>query len=347
MVVVDRLSKHASFIPTTTRLTAEGFADLFVFHVVSRFGLPDSMIADRDPRWTSDFWRAVSAAIKTKMSLSSSHHPQHDGQTEIVNRQLETMLRAYVAKDHSDWSDWLKILEFAYNSSIHSSTGVMPFLLLYGFEPKAPLDFLLPKGTVPQSEYGMSKASSEYLEKLQIHRENARLAIARAQEEQSKQHNKGRRDAPEFRVGSRVLINPHSLEWVESKGEGAKLVQHWIGPLEVLQKINPRTYRLQLDDRYPGFPVFNLDHLKPYKESPEEFGARSLMADTRDNKLATKEYEVEKIVGDRYDNRRKTRMWLVRWKDYGAQFDTWQTHKDLRNTPEMIKEYPKSKGKRA
>lgn len=87
--------------------------------------------------------------------------------------------------------------------------------------------------------------------------------------------------------------------------------------------------------------------MKAYKESPEEFGARSLMADTRDNKLATEEYEVEKIVGDRYDKRRKTWMWLVRWKDYGAQFDTWQTHRDLRNAPEMLKEYLKSKGKRA
>ena len=74
-VVVDRLSKHASFIPTTSGLTAQGFAELFVKYIVSRFGLPDSIIADRDPRWTSDFWTAVAAAIKTKMSLSSLHHP--------------------------------------------------------------------------------------------------------------------------------------------------------------------------------------------------------------------------------------------------------------------------------
>jgi hypothetical protein len=78
-VVVDRLSEHASFIPMTSGLTAQGFAELFVEHIISRFGLPDSILADRDPRWTSEFWKAVAAAIGTKMSLSSSHHPQHDG----------------------------------------------------------------------------------------------------------------------------------------------------------------------------------------------------------------------------------------------------------------------------
>jgi hypothetical protein len=343
MVVIDRLSKHATFVPTTSGLTAEGFADLFVHHIVSRFGIPDDVIADRDPHWTSDFWRAVSAAIKTKMLLSSSHHPQHDGQTEIVNRQLETMLCAYVSQDRSDWADWLKILEFAYNSSVHTSTGVTPFLLLYGFEPKAPLDFLLPKNIAAKMTYSMSKKSSEYLEKLQIHRENARVSIALAQEEQAKYYNRGRREVPEFKIGSKVLINPHSLEWVELKGEGAKLVQRWIGPFEVLQKINPRTYRLRLDDRYPGYPVFNLDHLKPYKESPEEIGKRLTMQGTRLNKLAAEEYEVERIVGDRYDKRRRQPTWLVRWKGYGPQFDTWQTRKDLRNAPEMLKEYAKSK----
>jgi hypothetical protein len=343
LVVVDRLSKHASFIPTTSGLTAQGFAELFVNHIASRFGLPDSIIADRDPRWTSDFWTTVAALIKTKMSLSSAHHPQHDGQTENVNRQLETMLRAYVSKDRDDWADWLKLLEFAYNSNIHASTGTTPFLLLYGFEPKTPLDFLLPKDRSSSSgTYGMRKDVSDYLENLQVHRENARLAIARAQHDQAKFYNRGRREIPEFKVGSRVLINPHSLEWVESKGEGAKLVQRWIGPFEVLQKINPRTYRLRLNDKYPGFPVFNLDHLKPYRETLDEFGKRITMTDTRENRIETEEYEVEKIVGKKYDKRRKQDMWLVRWKGYGPQFDTWQTRKDLRNAPEMLRAFAKS-----
>jgi hypothetical protein len=115
LVIVCRLTKHAQFILTTTGLDAEGFAKLFVKFVVCRFGLPTSIISDRDPRWTSDFWKAVVKFLKTRMALSSSHHPQHDGQTEIVNKQLEVMLRAYTAGAWDSWAEWLHLLEFAYN----------------------------------------------------------------------------------------------------------------------------------------------------------------------------------------------------------------------------------------
>jgi hypothetical protein len=186
----------------------------------------------------------------------------------------------------------------------------------------------------------MRKETSAYLENLQVHRENARLAIARSQDEQAKYFNRGRRDVPEFKVGAKVLVNPHSLEWIESKGEGAKLVQRWIGPFEVLQKINPKTYRLRLDDRYPGFPIFNYDHLKPYTEAADsEENPRLRMADPRSNALASEEYEVEKIIGKRYDKSRRQNLWLVRWKNYGPQYDSWQTKKDLRNAPEMIRAF--------
>jgi hypothetical protein len=137
-----------------------------------------------------------------------------------------------------------------------------------------------------------------------------------------------------------VLINPHSLKWIESKGEGAKLIQRWIGPFEVLQKINPKTYRLRLDDRYPGFPIFNYDHLKPYTEAKDsEENPRLQLPDSRSNALASKEYEVEKIIGKRYDKSRRQYMWLVRWRNYGPQYDSWQTKRDLRNAPEMVRAF--------
>ncbi len=106
--------------------------------------------------------------------------------------------------------------------------------------------------------------SRKFLNDIQIHQKSARLTIAKAQETRSKYYNKGHKKAPELELGSLVLDNPHSLEWKESRGKGAKLIQRWLGPFKVLEKINPKFYRLRLSDKYPSFPVFNIEHLKEY-----------------------------------------------------------------------------------
>ena len=73
------------------------------------------------------------------LNLSTTDHPQTDGQTERVNQVLEDMLRAYVSKHQSNWEDYLPILEFAYNSAKHVTTGFSPFMLMYGFQPRSPI----------------------------------------------------------------------------------------------------------------------------------------------------------------------------------------------------------------
>lgn len=339
LVVVDRLSKHAQFIPTTTGLNAKGFAALFVKHVACRFGLPSSVICDRDPCWTSDFWREVAKLMRTEMLLSSSHHPQHDGQTEIVNRQLEIMLRAYVADDRSSWAEWLPYLEHAYNAHSHASTGATPYYLLYGFEPRSPLDAI----DTASSAVPRTSDVEAFVKNLHMHRESARRAIARAQVKQAHSYNKGRRPV-DFAPGDLVLVNPHTLEWVESRGEGAKLVQRWIGPFEVQQRINPNTYRLRLPDNYPGSPVFNVQHLKRYVQSDSEFGERTKMADSRALKPASEEYEVESIIGHRYDKKKRTMLYLVRWVGHSPLHDLWLTARDLRNAPDLLFKYRKRHG---
>lgn len=342
LVIVDRLTKHAQFIPTTTGLNTEGFATLFIKHVACKFGLPSNIICDRDSRWTSEFWRHVARKLHTGLLISLAHHPQHDGQTEIVNKQLETMLRAYVAEDKKSWALWVPLLEHAYNRRVHASTGSSPYLLLLGYEPRSPLDFLN-----PANEEGAGSRrhpqGDQFLNTLRMHRENARRAIARAQVKQARSYNKGRK-AMIFQVGDWVLVNPHSLEWVESKGEGIKLVQRWIGPFEIQQRIGEDTYRLRLGDNYPGNPVFNLQHLKRYVDSPREFGSRTKLPETRVLKPATKEYEVEKIIGHKYNKGKKSIVYLVRWAGFDPSHDTWLTPRDLRNAPDLLQDYRREAG---
>src|SRR5260370_4523536 len=122
LVVLDKLTKYALYIPTVTTLSQEGFASLFVQQVVQRFGLPLEMIADRDACWAKSFWASIAEHLHLWVLLSTSHHPQHDGQMECQNQTLEIALHAYVAGSKAKWAKWLPALLFAYNSTLHSST---------------------------------------------------------------------------------------------------------------------------------------------------------------------------------------------------------------------------------
>ena len=75
--------------------------------------------------------------------FSTTCHPQIDGQTEVVNRTLSTLLRSIIQKNLKNWEDCLPFIEFLYNRSVHSTTNFSPYEIVFGFNPLTPLDFLL------------------------------------------------------------------------------------------------------------------------------------------------------------------------------------------------------------
>ena len=333
LVIVDKLTKFAIIIPTHSTLSQEGFAKLFVEKVVDVYGLPEVIISDRDKRWATIFWKSVVANYGSVMALSSAHHPQTDGQTEILNATIEQMLRAYVSSDKETWANWLSVLAYSYNSSVHSSTKYSPNFLLMGYNPRISTGAIVPEIDPPQRPFLPSQSAEDFVETLEMHRTFAKDAIALAQDRQAKAYDKKRRPVQTMEVGEYALVNLHSLELVDVEGTGKKLVQRMIGPFEVVEKINPQVYRLRLPDTYPMHPVFNIDHLKKYNPSPNEFGERTELPPTRDLK-ASKEYEVEAILGHRLTGKKKAnrRMYLIRWKGYGPADDSWVSEYDLRNS---------------
>jgi hypothetical protein len=145
-VVVDKLTKLTHIIPTVDTLDAPQFADLFFKEVWRLHGLPTKIISDRDKLFISDFWRRLCSLLHIHPALSSSYHPQTDGQTERVNRVIEEVLRAYVSRDLSDWDLHLPAVEFAINDSCHEVTKSTPFYLTYGIHPRTPLTYHLQTG---------------------------------------------------------------------------------------------------------------------------------------------------------------------------------------------------------
>jgi hypothetical protein len=341
LVIVDKLTKYAIIVPTHDGLTQEGFARIFVERVANVYGLPERIIADQDKRWSTVFWRSVVEYYGSVMALSSSHHPQTDGQTEVLNSLIEQMLRAYVASDRTSWARWLSEASRAYNSSVHGSTGYSPDFLLMGYQPRGAASFLVPETDPAKRPFLPSQKAEEYIAVMERHRQSARDALALAQERQARAYNKGRRPVEEFKPGYLALINPHTLKLVDVKGTGKKLVQKTIGPFEVMEKINPLVYRLCLPDNYPMHSIFNLAHLRKYHVSDPRWGERSTLPPTRDFLNASEEYEVGVILGHRLTKRKdgNRRMYLVRWRGYEPSEDSWVSDYSLRNAPEILRDY--------
>src|SRR5436190_13075011 len=255
-VVVDRFSKMAHFIPCHKTDDAMHIADLFFKDIVRLHGMPRTIISDRDAKFLSYFWKALWRKLGTKLLFSTTCHPQTDGQTEVVNRTLSTLLRAIIQKNIKTWEECLPHVEFAYNRSVHSATQFSPFEVVYDFNPLTPLDLTL----LPMSERvnldGQKKA--EIVKK--IH-EKARLNIERRTDQYVKHANKGR---------NKVIFEPGDWVWLHMRKERfpvqrrSKLLSRGDGPFQVLERINDNAYKLDLPGEYNVSATFNVADLSPF-----------------------------------------------------------------------------------
>ena len=132
MVVVDKFSKYAHFVPLSHPFTALKVALQYMEHVFKLHGLPEAIVSDRDKVFTSNLWQELFRLAGTELRMSSAYHPQSDGQTERVNQCLEGYLRCFVHSCPTKWKEWLALAEFWYNTSYHTSLNKTPFDVLYG-----------------------------------------------------------------------------------------------------------------------------------------------------------------------------------------------------------------------
>jgi hypothetical protein len=131
LVVVDKLSKYAHFILVVHPYTATKIAQIFIANIFKLHGMPSFIVSDRDPLFTSLFWKELFKLHGTKLKFSSPYHPQTDGQTEIVNKCVEQYLWCF----SGEWSCWLPLAEWWYNTNIHASTKLSPFEAVYRYPP--------------------------------------------------------------------------------------------------------------------------------------------------------------------------------------------------------------------
>ncbi|GJX86205.1 RNA-directed DNA polymerase [Tanacetum coccineum] len=140
MVVVDKFSKMAHFVPCNKTFDASKVACSFLQEIVRLHGVPKTITSDRDVKFMGHFWRTLWRKLGTKLQFSSSHHPQINGQTEVVNRRLGNLLRSLVGETPRQWNLVLPQAEFAYNRSQNRTTGKTPFEVVNGVTLITPLD---------------------------------------------------------------------------------------------------------------------------------------------------------------------------------------------------------------
>ncbi|GJT98394.1 DNA/RNA polymerases superfamily protein [Tanacetum coccineum] len=138
-VVVDRLTKSAHFLPIRKDYPVSKLAEMFQQEIVRLHGTPSAIVSDRDPRFTSRFWKGLQKAWGTRLKFSTAFHPETDGQSERTIQTLEDMLRSCALEWAGNWDDYICLVEFAYNNSWHASIKCAPFEMLYGRKCRAPI----------------------------------------------------------------------------------------------------------------------------------------------------------------------------------------------------------------
>jgi len=266
--------------------------------------------------------------IQTKLLMA--YHPQTDGQMERINQELEQYLRVFIDHRQEQWLDWLGTAEFTYNNKIHTATKISPFKANYGQDPRMVFE---------EKRKGKYEVAEKFVKRMKKIQEEAKAALGKAQEEIKKFTNRRRREEEEYRVGDIVLLNTKDLKWQMKGRRSEKLTERFVGPYKVKGIVSSNAIELELPKSIRIHPVVNMSRVQLYK--PQVEGQKKTPP-----KLVIiegeKEFKVEKIINKR--TVRGKEKFLVRWKGYTAEEDTWESRENLENAKELVEEYKKIYG---
>jgi transposase InsO family protein len=229
LVVIDRLSKESISIPCYKTTTAEEMASLFIYHVWRYFGPPDSIISDRGPQFISAFWTEFCRLLGIKLKRSTAHHPQTDGQTEIMNQYLEQRLRPFVNYYQDNWSELLPMMDYAQLTLPHSSIGMSPFEARNGFKARTSFDWTTTESSAPELN---SDRARQRVRLIQDSWKLARDMMARSQAKMIKSANAHRREV-DFDVEDYVWLD---TKYWNTARPNPKLDNNNAGPFKIIAK---------------------------------------------------------------------------------------------------------------
>ncbi|GJS28932.1 reverse transcriptase domain-containing protein [Tanacetum coccineum] len=299
-VIVDRLTKSAHFLPMREDYKMERLARLYLNEIVARHGVPSSIISDRDSRFTSRFWQSMQEVLGTRLDMSMTYHPQTDGQSELTIQTLEDMLRACVLDFGESWDVYLPLVEFSYKNSYHSSVRCASFEASYGRKCRSPIMW------------------AEIKDRLKAARDHQKIYADK------------RRKPLEFSVGDYVLLKVSPWKGVVRFGKKGKLAPRFVRPFEIIEKVGPVSYRLDLPEELNGVhDTFHVSNLKKCLADPtQKVPLDEIQVDA---KLNFVEEHVE-ILEREFKKLKRSRIaiFMVWWNSKRSPEFTWEREDQMK-----------------
>ena len=338
MSVTDKFSRKVTLIPGKSIFNAEDWAIRFLRRLQKiDWGLPKQIISDRDRKFLSDFWKTLFSKLGVKLLYSTAYHPQTDGSSERTNQTIEIALRFWMSTldNVAEWPRTIPAIQAAYNNSVSAPLGKSPNEVASGFSLNQPLD--------------LGAYEKELLPK-HVARLEAADAIAFAQMN-SKFHYDRKHQPQFFRRGDYALLRLHRGYNIPTTAlTGRKYGLQFVGPFKVLERVGRLAYLLDIPDSWKVYPVFTVAQLEPVPDPqadpyastrpvprPDEPPSVFVEGDTEHYKS----YYLDRILNKRIikKGRGYATEYLVKWKGYGPEHDTWRNVKTLKDAMDLVQDY--------
>ncbi|MCO5571382.1 hypothetical protein L7F22_025122 [Adiantum nelumboides] len=261
-----------------------------------------------------------------RLQFSSSFHPQTDGQSEIANSVVLDLLKSYISDQKTQWKRCLPLVEFAYNNTIHSSTGKAPFEIVEGVRKVPP--FLSTKDKILEA--------NEYTRDLDTDFAKVRETLQKSQERQKKAADLHRHDS-KLKENDWVLLRFDKARLRQKKGK-EELSMRYYGPFQITEQINDISFRLRLPDTWKIHNVFHVNPWKTFGDVPDD-GEPDEQPEVEANEeiLVPEQVLAHKVTKKKKGKARK--RFLIEFKNFPAFDAKWMEEEDLADTPQILKLY--------
>ncbi|KAJ6259180.1 hypothetical protein Dda_6078 [Drechslerella dactyloides] len=321
LIITCRLTKTIILEPWNSSWGAEQLSTIYNKRVFSQYGLQEKHICDRDPLFSSKYWKYIMSSSGTKLNIATKGRAQTDGASERAIQTVEIYLRSFLNYAQNNWTKLLPMAELTYNSSKHSVTNYTPYEALRGWNPRTTQPALLTKEEIPSA-----KEHSESMNKLHEHLKND---LDFAAETMSHYYNKKRTKAPFLKEGDKAYLLAKNIK---TKRPNQKLDFQKLGPYTITKKLNEHLFELHIPGNSRIHKTFHIALLEPIPD-----GLREEVNNPEIEEDDYNEYEVEKILDHRKNPETLANEFLIKWKDYPPEEDSWQPEDNI--SPELVRQY--------